>query len=154
MRLFGARYAEEAGGLLRLLGLALVPRLFCTVAVVVARVRDRPGAVVGIQAALAAGTIAGSFALIGALGTAAPGLAYLASSCAVALVVAPNLVMDLRDVIGPRHLRGTAAEAGPRGRRREERRRAAERPPRHMSGRPAHRRSRASHVDHRQRKGR
>ena len=95
LALFGAEYSAQGGGLLRLLGLALVPRLFCTVAVVVSRVRGNARAVVGIQAALALGTLAGSFVLLDDMGLVAPGAAYLASSVVVAAVVGPVLVRDL-----------------------------------------------------------
>ena len=95
LSLFGAEYADRAAGLLALLGLALVPRLLCTVAVVLARVRGDVRAVVGIQAALAFGTLGGSFALLGRMGLVAPGVAYLVTSVAVAALVAPSLVHDL-----------------------------------------------------------
>ena len=104
LALFGAEYAAQGGGLLRLLGLALVPRLFCTVAVVVARVRGNVRAVVGIQAALALGTLAGSFALLDGMGLVAPGTAYLVASLTVAAAVGPMLLRDLapRAGQGPR----------------------------------------------------
>ncbi len=95
LALFGGEYAADGGGLLRLLGLALVPRLFCTVAVVLARVRGNVRAVVGIQAALALGTLAGSFILLDGMGLAAPGIAYLAASIVVAALVTPTLLRDL-----------------------------------------------------------
>lgn len=95
LALFGPEYSEQGGGLLRLLGLALVPRLFCTVAVVVGRVRGNLRAVIGIQAALAFGTLAGSFALLDRMGIVAPGAAYLVASLVVGAVVAPMLMRDL-----------------------------------------------------------
>jgi O-antigen/teichoic acid export membrane protein len=95
LSLFGAEYADQAGGLLRLLGIALVPRLLCTVAVVLARVRGRVRAVVGIQAALAIGTLSGTFALLGGMGLVAPGIAYLVASTVVAAAVVPSLRREL-----------------------------------------------------------
>ena len=101
LRLFGQAYAARAGGLLSLLGLALLPRLVCTVAVVVARVRGDVRTVVGIQALLAAGTLVGSILLLDGMALAGPGVAYLASSVVVAAVVAPWLRSTLYE---PRHL--------------------------------------------------
>lgn len=109
LRLFGKAYADQAGGLLSLLGLALLPRLVCTVAVVVARVREDVRAVVGIQALLAAGTLAGSLLLLDSRGLAGPGLAYLASSVVVGAAVAPWLRTHLYE---PRHF----APSGPSSR--------------------------------------
>lgn len=100
---FGTDFSAEAGGVLRLLGLALLPRLVCLVAVAVARVRNDVPRVVGIQAVLAAGTLAGTIALLGPMGLPGPGIAYLAISVVVALAVTPRLLHDLHV---PAHLKG------------------------------------------------
>lgn len=101
MKVFGTEYETNASGLLSLLGLALLPRLVCIVAVVVARVRGDIARVVGIQAFLAAGSLVGSLALLGPVGVNGPGIAYLTSSVVVCLVVAPGV---LRSLYVPRHL--------------------------------------------------
>lgn len=98
---FGGGFAAEASGVLRLLGLALLPRLVCIVAVVTARVRNDVPRVVGIQAALAAGALVGSFTLLSPLGLAGPGIAYLVTSIAVAAAVTPRLLDALHE---PAHI--------------------------------------------------
>jgi O-antigen/teichoic acid export membrane protein len=106
MKVFGPQYETHASGLLSLLGLALLPRLVCIVAVVVARVRGDIARVVGVQAFLAAGSLVGSFALLGPVGVAGPGIAYLTTSLVVCAVVAPGVVRSLHT---PRHLLASSA---------------------------------------------
>jgi O-antigen/teichoic acid export membrane protein len=101
LRVFGAGYAANGAGLLRLLALALLPRLVVVLVLTVARVRGRIGQVVVLQAAFAVLVVGLSLALVGPLGITGVGVAYLVASVAVAAGVLPGVVALLRSAAAP-----------------------------------------------------
>jgi LysM repeat protein/O-antigen/teichoic acid export membrane protein len=85
LRLFGRDYAAEGANLLRLLALGALPNLVNMLYLSVARVRNRAGAIVVLQAALCALTLGLSYPLLHMYGVIGIGIAWLTSQTLVAL---------------------------------------------------------------------
>ncbi len=84
LRLFGRAYAAEGAGLLRLLALGALPNLVNMLYLSVARVRNRVGAIVVVQAALCALALGLSYPLLHLYGITGVGIAWLSSQTLVA----------------------------------------------------------------------
>ncbi|HJZ47162.1 MAG TPA: LysM domain-containing protein [Roseiflexaceae bacterium] len=82
--LFGGEYAAEGAGLLRLLALGALPNLVNMLYLSVARVRNRVGAIVVVQAALCALALGLSYPLLQVYGITGVGIAWLTSQTLVA----------------------------------------------------------------------
>jgi O-antigen/teichoic acid export membrane protein len=91
LAVFGGEYARS-GATLRLLALAVLPKLLVTVFVAVSRVRRRIGRIVAVQALTSTLVLSLALALMGPLGILGVGVAYLASQTVVAAAVLPSLV--------------------------------------------------------------
>jgi O-antigen/teichoic acid export membrane protein len=94
--IFGADYAAEGAWLLRLLALGALPNMVVMFALSAARVRERPGTVLRIQAALAALTLAFSLALMERFGITGVGAAWLAAQSIVAAGVVIRWKLERR----------------------------------------------------------
>jgi LysM repeat protein len=88
LRLFGRAYAEEGAGLLRLLALGALPNLVNMLYLSVARVRQRIGTIVVVQAALCALALGLSYPLLHWYGIMGVGMAWLSSQTLVAAGIA------------------------------------------------------------------
>jgi O-antigen/teichoic acid export membrane protein/LysM repeat protein len=88
LQLFGRAYAAEGAGLLRLLALGALPNLVNMLYLSVARVRNRVGAIVIVQAALCALTLGLSYPLLHRYGIIGVGIAWLSSQTLVAAGIA------------------------------------------------------------------
>jgi len=88
LQLFGRVYAAEGAGLLRLLALGTLPNLVNMLYLSVARVRNRFGAIVAVQAALCALTLGLSYPLLHLYGIIGVGIAWLSSQTLVAAGIA------------------------------------------------------------------
>jgi len=97
----GGDYASEATGLLRLLALAFVPRALILLWASIARVERQVSRIVAMQAALAVCIVGLSVPLIGRLGIAGAGWAYLAAQTIVAAALLPRMAFVFRP--RPRH---------------------------------------------------
>ena len=84
LRLFGRAYAAEGAGLLRLLALGALPNLVNMLYLSVARVRNRVGAIIVVQAALCALALGLSYPLLHRYGIMGVGIAWLTSQTLVA----------------------------------------------------------------------
>ncbi len=87
LRLFGPTYVEEGTGLLRLLALSALPNVVNTVYIGLARVKNRIGAIVGINGALAGLILGLSYVFLKLYGISGVGLAWLVSQSIVAAVL-------------------------------------------------------------------
>jgi len=88
LQLFGRAYAAEGADLLRLLALGALPNLVNMLYLSVARVRNRVGAIVIVQAALCALTLGLSYPLLHRYGIIGVGIAWLSSQTLVAAGIA------------------------------------------------------------------
>jgi LysM repeat protein/O-antigen/teichoic acid export membrane protein len=88
LQLFGRAYAAEGAGLLRLLALGALPNLVNMLYLSVARVRNRVGAIVAVQAALCVLTLSLSYPLLHWYGIIGVGIAWLSSQTLVAAGIA------------------------------------------------------------------
>jgi LysM repeat protein len=84
LQLFGRAYADEGAGLLRLLALGALPNLVNMLYLSVARVRNRVGVIVTVQAALCTLALALSYPLLHWYGIMGVGIAWLSSQTLVA----------------------------------------------------------------------
>lgn len=100
LALYGQDYVAEATTTLQLLALAVLPRGVVIVVLAVERVRRRPGHILVIQAATAAGVVGLSLALTGPWGLAGVGAAWLITQSVLALVLLPRLVGLVRERAG------------------------------------------------------
>ncbi len=113
LSLFGESYAQSAESTLRLLALGLLAKGATILYVSACRARGAVSSIVAVEASTFAVVISLSLLLVGPLGLAGVGLAWLAGQTAVALVVLPKLRRLLR---GGSALRPTAtAGAGTAG---------------------------------------
>lgn len=87
LRLFGTSYAAEAETLLRLLALAVIPHGINAIYLSLARVQRRIARIILVQATIAIAALVLSVLLLGQIGIAGVGLAWLLAQGAVALVV-------------------------------------------------------------------
>jgi len=88
LQLFGRAYADEGAGLLRLLALGALPNLVNMLYLSVARVRNRVGTIVAVQAALCALALGLSYPLLHWYGIMGVGIAWLSSQTLVATGIA------------------------------------------------------------------
>lgn len=95
LAVFGGEYVRS-GATLRLLALAVLPKLIVTVFVAVCRVQRRVGRIVVVQALTSTLVLSLSLALMGRLGILGVAVAYLGSQVVVASAVVPSLVRLLR----------------------------------------------------------
>lgn len=84
LSLFGRAYAAEGAGLLRLLALGALPNLVNMLYLSVARVRNRVGVIVVVQATLCVSTLGLSYTLLHWYGIMGIGIAWLSSQTLVA----------------------------------------------------------------------
>jgi O-antigen/teichoic acid export membrane protein len=96
LTVFGEPYADSGVPLLRLLALAVLPKLVFTTFVAVSRVQKQVGRIVAVQALTSTLVLSLSLMAMGRLGILGVGLAYLISQTVVASVVLPSLVRLLR----------------------------------------------------------
>ena len=94
--IFGREYSAEGAKLLWVLAPSAIPVSVNLVYLGIARVKKRLKDVVVVAAAVAAGTLGLSYALIPHLGILSPGVGWLASHTLVALAVLPRLRSSLR----------------------------------------------------------
>lgn len=93
---FGAQYAANSSGVLRLFALAVIPRFVVSVFVAACRVQRRIGRIVVAEAAAAGMVVALSVATMPPLGVVGVGVAYLLAHLVVAAAVTPTLVRLVR----------------------------------------------------------
>jgi O-antigen/teichoic acid export membrane protein len=98
LKVFGDGYAQTSATLLRVLLLAVLPKLLVAIFVAVSRVRKRVGRIIVVQAVTSTLVLSLSLALVGRLGILGVGVAYLISQTAVAAAVYPSLARLLRRV--------------------------------------------------------
>jgi O-antigen/teichoic acid export membrane protein len=98
LALFGPQYAQSSVPLLRLLLLAVIPRLVSTIFIAVSRVQRRVGRIVAVQAATSILALSLSLLSMGRLGIVGVGVAYLISQTVVASAVLPSLLRLLQTV--------------------------------------------------------
>lgn len=98
LSVFGKGYAQSSAALLRLLLLAVLPKLLVAIFVAVSRVRKRVGRIIVVQALTSTLVLSLSLALVGRLGILGVGVAYLISQAVVAAAVLPSLARLLRTV--------------------------------------------------------
>jgi O-antigen/teichoic acid export membrane protein len=96
LAVFGPQYAQSSVSLLRLLLLAVLPRLVSTIFIAVSRVQRRVGRIVAVQAATSILVLSLSLLAMGHLGIVGVGVAYLISQTVVALAVLPSLLQLLQ----------------------------------------------------------
>jgi O-antigen/teichoic acid export membrane protein len=94
--LFGGSYRAEATTLLRLLTVAVLPRIVIVVWEGVARVQRRVGQVLIVQATQSVVVLALSVPLLDRYGITGVGMAYLVSQMGVAVVLLPRLLAFMR----------------------------------------------------------
>lgn len=92
LAIFGQAYALEATAVLRFFAVAMLARMVIVLWISVARVKQRMGSVLLVQAILSALLIGLSIPLIDRYGITGMGVAYLVSNCAVAAPLLPRLV--------------------------------------------------------------
>jgi O-antigen/teichoic acid export membrane protein len=90
LSIFGAAYAGQASGLLRLLALGLIPRGAIVLWMSAARVQNRVRGIVAVQGALSVMVLGLSAALISQFEINGVGIAYLTGNGLVALVLLPT----------------------------------------------------------------
>jgi O-antigen/teichoic acid export membrane protein len=98
LTVFGKGYAQSSATLLRLLLLAVLPKLLVAIFVAVSRVQKRVGRIIVVQALTSTLVLSLSLAFVGRLGILGVGVAYLISQAVVAAAVLPSLVRLLRTV--------------------------------------------------------
>jgi O-antigen/teichoic acid export membrane protein len=98
LTVFGKGYAQSSATVLRLLLLAVLPKLVVAIFVATARVQKRIGRIVVVQALTSTLVLGLSLVAVGRLGILGVGLAYLISQAVVAAVVLPSLARLLRTV--------------------------------------------------------
>lgn len=98
LHLFGRNYALEGASLLRWLAIAALPDALIILALGVARVQNRPGLVVIIQASVCLFVLPGSYFLLPTYGILAIGWMWFASQAIVATVL---LATVLRPILLP-----------------------------------------------------
>jgi O-antigen/teichoic acid export membrane protein len=96
LAVFGKEYALSSVTLLRLLVLAVLPKLLVAVFVAVCRVQRRVDRIILVQALTSTLVLSLSLMLMGRLGIVGVGVAYLVSQAAVAAAVLPSLVRLVR----------------------------------------------------------
>jgi O-antigen/teichoic acid export membrane protein len=96
LAVFGPQYAQSSVSLLRLLLLAVLPRLVSTIFIAVSRVQRRVGRIVAVQAATSILVLSLSLLAMGHLGIVGVGVAYLISQTVVASAVLPSLLQLLQ----------------------------------------------------------
>src|SRR4051812_14626594 len=98
LSIYGPEYAAHSSGLLRLLGLAIFPRIVVVLWVSVMRVRRTLGRVLAVEGAIAAGVVGLSAVLVGGYGIVAVGLVNLACQGIAAAILLPGFLRILRGV--------------------------------------------------------
>ena len=95
LSIFNPAYASEAETLLRLLALAVLPHGVNAIYLALARVQRRVGRVILVQGTTASITLAASVPLLGSLGIAGAGVAWLVAHSLVALVLFTTQLVPL-----------------------------------------------------------
>jgi O-antigen/teichoic acid export membrane protein len=98
LTVFGKGYAQSSTALLRVLLLAVLPKLLVSIFVAACRVQKRVGRIVIVQACTSALVLGLSLAFVGQFGILGVGLAYLISQASVAAAVLPWLGRLVRTV--------------------------------------------------------
>jgi O-antigen/teichoic acid export membrane protein len=93
---FGKEYAHASLMVLRLLVLAVLPKLLIAIFVAVCRVRKRVDRIIVVQAVTSTLVLSLSLASMGRIGIVGVGVAYLVSQTVVAAAVLPSLVRLMR----------------------------------------------------------
>ena len=96
LALFGTRYADASGAVLRLFALAVVPKFVVTVYVAISRVQRKVGRIVLVQSATAAVVLSLALLTMPAWGVTGVAAAYLTAQLAVGAAVLPGLARVLR----------------------------------------------------------
>jgi O-antigen/teichoic acid export membrane protein len=96
LAIFGPEYAESGVSLLRLLLLAVLPRLISIIFVAISRVQRRVGRIVVVQALTSTLVLSLSVLAMDRLNILGVGVAYLIGQTAVALLLLPSLIRFLR----------------------------------------------------------
>lgn len=112
LRLYGGDYAAAGGTVVRLLTLAVLPRSVIIVSIAVARVQRRTGRVLAIQAAAAGAVLTLALLLAHPLGISGVGLAWLIAQSALAVVLLPRLVRQVRRPRASVRASGPVPDAG------------------------------------------
>ena len=95
LSVFNPAYASAADGLLRLLALAALPHGVNAIYLAVARVRRQVERVIAVQATMAAVALGLSVALLGRMGIAGVGVAWLIAQTSVATVILATELLPL-----------------------------------------------------------
>lgn len=95
LSIFHPVYASEAATLLRLLALAVLPHGVNVLYLATARVRRQVGRIILVQATLATVSLGASAALLGPLGIAGAGIAWLGTQSAVAAILLTTQLLPL-----------------------------------------------------------
>lgn len=96
LALFGARYADSSGAVLRLFALAVVPKFVVTVYIAISRVQRKVGRIVLVQSTTAAIVLSLALVTMPAWGVTGVAAAYLIAQLAVGVAVLPGLARVLR----------------------------------------------------------
>jgi O-antigen/teichoic acid export membrane protein len=92
---FGGDYADEGASLLRLLALGMIPNVFVTLGISVARIQHRGRVVVGIQGTHCVLVLAFSALLLPSVGIDAVGYVWTASQTLIAVVLIATILRPL-----------------------------------------------------------
>jgi thymidylate kinase/O-antigen/teichoic acid export membrane protein len=95
LSIFNPVYASEAATLLRLLALAVLPHGVNAIYLAVARVRRQVGRIILVQATLATFSLGASVSLLGSLGIAGAGVAWLVTQSVVAALLFTTQLLPL-----------------------------------------------------------
>ncbi len=96
LAIFSPAYASQAVAVLRLLALAALPQGVNAIYLALARVRRQVGRVIIVQSSIAVISLTASVPLLGSLGIAGAGVAWLFAQSAVAIVVLVTQLLPLR----------------------------------------------------------
>jgi O-antigen/teichoic acid export membrane protein len=92
LSLFGPHYADGGSTLLRLVAIAVLPKLVVIVYLAACRVRGRVGRIVGVQLSTAVLVVSLALLAMGGLGVTGVGVAYLTGQLIVAGAILPSLL--------------------------------------------------------------
>jgi O-antigen/teichoic acid export membrane protein len=99
LHLFGQRYAAEAGSLLRLLSLAILPQIMTGLYFAISRIHRSVGGVVKVHASLFVMNLTLSYLLLTKFGITGVGIAWLISQLTIAFVL---YFTQLRPILWPK----------------------------------------------------
>jgi len=100
LKLFGGQYANSGAAVMRLLALAVLPKLIVVVFVATCRVRRRVGRIILTQASMSTLVVSIALVTMDSAGITGVGMAYLAGQSVVAAAVLPSLIKLMRSAPG------------------------------------------------------